>query len=497
MTAPLTRTGSLILLIGLLAASSPLALGQDATAPGSGTVRGEQAYPTGNPSTSILLIRHIGPAEMRLNAPFTYEVQIKNLTDANLPELVITAKLPNDFRVSSIDPKPTDSGEGTASWTLTQLGPKASQVIKVNGTPTAVGAISYCATVAFKTTACADTQIVEPALKLAKTAPAEVIVCDPIPIKLVVTNTGTGAVQGVKVVDKLPQDWQTSDGRDSASFDAGTLRPGESREFSFQAKSVKTGKFINEATASEPGGLTAKASSETVVRKPELSVTKTGPEMRYIGRSADYRITVSNTGDAPARDTILVDTVSGVGEFVKASDGGQSAGGKITWNLGTLAPGASKTVELTLVAQKTGTIKDDAVATAYCAEGRASASTEVKGVPAILLEVIDVSDPIEVGADETYIITVTNQGTADDTNIRIECTLPAEEEFVSAEGPTKFKAEGKSVVFEPLPSLAPKAKATYRVVVKGTKEQDVRFKTTMTSDMLKSPVEETESTHIY
>jgi uncharacterized repeat protein (TIGR01451 family) len=113
------------------------------------------------------------------------------------------------------------------------------------------------------------------------------------------------------------------------------------------------------------------------------------------------------------------------------------------------------------------------------------------------LEVVDVSDPIEVGADETYIITVTNQGTADDNNIRIVCTLPDEEDFVAAQGPAKFKVEAKTVAFEPLPSLAPKDKAVYRVVVKGTKAADVRFKTSLTSDMLTSPVEETESTHIY
>jgi len=487
----------LLVLIGLAILPVSLVFGQDAAAPSSGTVRGEQAFPTGNSSTSILLIQHVGPAEMRVNTPFTYEVNIRNLTDATLPELVITEKLPKSFKVSSIEPKPAESNEETASWTLTQLGPKASQVIKINGTPTGAAPISYCTTVAFKTTACAETKIVEPALKLVKTAPAEVIICDPIPVKLVVTNTGSGAVQSVKVEDKLPKGWQTADNKDTASFDAGTLKPGESREFSFQAKAGETGTFTNEATASEPGGLTAKATSETVVRKPALTLTKTAPDIRYIGRPIECKITVANTGDVVAKDTVLVDTLTGVGEFVKASNDGQFANGKITWNLGNIDPGASKSVDVTLVAKKAGTVKDDAVATAYCAEARGSASTEVKGVPAILLEVVDVSDPIEVGADETYVITVTNQGTADDTNIRIECTLPAEEDYVSAEGPTKFKAEGKSVVFEPLASLAPKAKVTYRVVVKGTKEQDVRFKTTMTSDMLKTPVEETESTHIY
>lgn len=495
MTSPLTRSGSLFVVVSLLTLFAPLAVGQDAA--GSGSLRGEQAFPTGNQSTSILLIQHFGPAEMRVNVPLTYEVHIRNLTDANLTDLVVTEKLPTAFTVNSIDPKPEGSTEGQASWTLAKLGPKAVQVIKISGVPTSVGEIPSCTTVAFKTSTCASIKIVEPALKLTKTAPADVIICDMIPVKLVVSNTGTGPMENVKVTDKLPEGWRVGDAKDTLSFDAGTLRPGESREFTFQAISANTGRFTNEATASEPGGLTAKASSETAVHKPVLTLTKTGPEMRYIGRTADYKITVSNTGDAPARDTVVVDTISGVGEFVKASDNGQHSGGKVTWSVGTLEPGASKTVELTLVGQKAGTIKDDAVATAYCAEARASASTEVKGVPAILLEVVDVSDPIEVGADETYIITVTNQGTADDTGIRIECTLPAELDFVSAEGPTKFKAEGKSVVFDPLASLAPKAKVTYRVTVKGTSPNDVRFKTKLTSDMLTSPVEETESTHVY
>ncbi len=497
MTSPRTRMGSLLLMIGLSALWAPWAAGQDASAPAAGTVRGELAFPTGERSTSILLIQHLGPAQMRANVPFTYEVQVRNLTDANLPELVVTNTLPSGFKVDSITPKPTSPEGETASWTLAQLGPRAVQVIKISGVSNSVGELSYCTTVAFKTSTCSSMNIVEPELKLAKTAPAEVLVCDMIPVTIVVTNTGTGSVEGVKVTDTLPQGWQTGDGKGTVSFEAGTLKPGESREFSFQAKSANTGSFVNEATASEPGGLTAKASAETVVRKPVLTLSKTGPEMRYIGRPAEYRITVSNTGDAPARDTVLVDTVSGVGEFVKASDGGQFANGKVTWNLGTLAPGASKNVDVSFVGQRAGTIKDDAVVTAYCANAQASASTEVRGVPAILLETVDQADPIEVGAEEVYTITVTNQGTADDNNIRIECLLPAELDFVSAEGPTKFTAEGKTVKFAPLPALAPKAKAVYRVVVKGNKAADVRFTTVLTSDMLSSPVQETESTHVY
>ncbi len=79
----------------------------------------------------------------------------------------------------------------------------------------------------------------------------------------------------------------------------------------------------------------------------------------------------------------------------------------------------------------------------------------------------------------------------------IDCTLPPELQYQSATGPTQAKVAGQNVKFEPLPSLAPKAKVTFKVVAKGVKEGDVRFKVSMTTDQTTSPVEETESTHVY
>ena len=51
--------------------------------------------------------------------------------------------------------------------------------------------------------------------------------------------------------------------------------------------------------------------------------------------------------------------------------------------------------------------------------------------------------------------------------------------------------------FAPIPSLAPKATAVFKVKVKGTAAGDLRFKVEMNSDQLTRPVMETESTHIY
>ena len=114
-----------------------------------------------------------------------------------------------------------------------------------------------------------------------------------------------------------------------------------------------------------------------------------------------------------------------------------------------------------------------------------------------------VFDPVSatnVDADTTnvvYVIRVTNQGSATDRNIRVVCEIPAEQTFVAAGGATNGSASGQTVTFAPLPSLAPKASATFRVTVSANAAANIRFKTSMTSDQFTRPVEETEATYLY
>jgi uncharacterized repeat protein (TIGR01451 family) len=315
---------------------------------------------------------------------------------------------------------------------------------------------------------------------------------------MVVTNTGTGMANNVKVVDNLPAGLMTVDGKKSVTLSAGNLAAGQSKQFSMTLKAEKTGKYFNSASAMADGGLKAQASTTTVVRQPVLVITKDGPNKRYLGRSVTFDITVTNKGDAPAQDTVIEDQVPSNSRFVSATGGGKLVGSKVVWELGTLAPGASRKMSITLMVDKASTVKNMAKATATCAEGvSASAQTVVEGIPAVLLEVIDIDDPVEIGNSTTYVITATNQGSSDGTGIKIVCTLEDNEQFVSAGGATNGRLSGNQVIFDSLPRLAPKAKATWRVVVKAVKAGDVRFKVTMNTDQIGRPVEETESTNLY
>jgi len=153
---------------------------------------------------------------------------------------------------------------------------------------------------------------------------------------------------------------------------------------------------------------------------------------------------------------------------------------------------------MSYIPTRVGTLTDSATVTAYCAESvTATSKASIAGIPAVRLEVADLEDPVQVGGRTVYVITVINQGSAPDTNIRIACTLEDKIRYVSSAGATTGSIMGHTVSFAPLRTLAPQDRATWRVVVRGIRPGDVFFRVTMSTDQLARPVEETEATHLY
>jgi len=439
------------------------------------------------------------PKEVGLNRLFNYSIKVTNLTDAMLTNIMVTEELPSNFKFLSANPTAKEDANKLI-WEIASLGPKAIKQITVSGMATYTDSLKHCTTVFTPVIpACAIVDVIQPELKLTKTAPAEVLLCDLIPARFVVTNTGTGSVQNVRIVDTLPAGLRTADGKSEVIFDAGTLMAGQSRQFSAELRATKTGTYVSKAVATSTTGLRAEsAETTTSVGLPILAIKKTGPEQQYIGRPLTYEITVSNKSDVSANNTVVEDTVPEGVTSVKATAGAKLSGSKLVWELGTLAPNSSKKVCVSYTPNKAGTLTNGATATAYCADAvTSSVRTTVTGISAVLLEVVDVEDPVRVGDRATYVIRVTNQGSATATNIRIVCILEDNVRYISSAGATASSIEGQTVRFFPLGSLAPQAKAAWRVVVEAVSPGDVRFKAIMNADQLTRPVEETESTHIY
>jgi len=438
------------------------------------------------------------PEQVQMNTPFSYAIMVTNDTSMTARNVVVREHAAGHFKLTKASPSAVDDG-GVLAWTFASIPPGASRVIDIEGVATDVGPVMQCATMDFVIPVCAQANVVVPQITLTKTASEVVTVCDEITQTLVVANTGTGPARNVMVKEMLPPGLTTLDGKSQVLFTAGTLNPGESRRFTATLKAPRAGEYAHKAVATADGGLQAYSSPvTTVVTQPILRITKSGPERRYLGRPVNYLITIANEGSGTATDIAMEDAIPRGMEFVSANHLGVARQGKVIWSLPDLPPGDSHLVEVTFRADSEGTFTNQATVRATCVDPvSASAQTTVRGIPAVLLEVIDVEDPIELGSYETYIITTTNQGTTASTGVSIACMLEDNVEYYSSGGPTTATVRGRTVTFAPLASLAPKQKATWKVVVKAVRAGDVRFRVVMNTDQLQRPVEESESTEMY
>jgi uncharacterized repeat protein (TIGR01451 family) len=121
----------------------------------------------------------------------------------------------------------------------------------------------------------------------------------------------------------------------------------------------------------------------------------------------------------------------------------------------------------------------------------------VEGIAAILFQVVDVEDPIELGGETTYEIRVVNQGSKAATDVSLEATVPPGLQAVAAEGPVPYRIDRNRVIFDPLPRLAPKADTTYRVRVQGLQPGDQRLSVQLWTAEMDTPVTKEESTRVY
>ncbi len=457
--------------------------------------KGSMGFPTGLRESSGLLVEKTVPAEVLVGQKFGYTIKVINLTDYPIYNVSVSDRVTPNFAMADADAKPSEVRDGVATWQIGNLGGKETRTIKVNGSSAEEGMISTCAWASYSPILCEDIKIMKAALQLAKNAPAEVVICDPIPMTLTVRNTGSSPLTAVKVNDTLPEGLM-SEGKTALAFDAGNMAPGESKEFKFNAMASKTGSFVNKAAASSAQGVTAEASSTTVVRQPELTVSCAAPEQRYMGRTFDVEFTVASKGDTAAVGTVLEVAVPAGLTAKSAAAGGQISAGKIAWNLGDLAPNATKQVTATFEGPAAGNYVFNAITKGVCAKQVATTcQTRVVGVSALLLQKADDPDPISVGETTTYTVRVTNQGTADDTNIKMVVEFPDEISPVSASN--EGVVDGKRVTFPPYPRLAPKEVFNYTIKAKGEKVGDARVRFIRTSDGIPAPTTAEESTRVY
>lgn len=265
-----------------------------------------------------------------------------------------------------------------------------------------------------------------PSLALQKQAPPEVQVGKTATFVLTIRNVGQVAADEVVVRDRVPQFTRFEDATPQPErspdgtlvWKLGTITPGNEATITMQLTPEQEGQIGSVATVT----FETQASVSTRCTKPELVVEHSGPEQVLIGQGVVFNIKVTNNGTGVATGVTLEEDVP---EFLS-----HSKGSEIEYEIGTLRPGESRGLQLTLQAAKAGRFEN-----VLLIRGDGNLLER----DAFPMEVIAPDLNIQlVGPKRRYLertakysISVANPGTAPATRVELVAFLPKGMKFVS------------------------------------------------------------------
>lgn len=449
--------------------------------------------------TPSLSVEKIAPKEVQVGSTASFEIRVRNTGNVSAQDVEVHDLIPKGTRLVGTEPLASRGNGGELVWSLGTLEPGEETRLEVQLMPIAEGEIGSVATVRFRADASVRTQATRPELVLEVSAPSEVMIGDDVTYDIKVSNVGSGTATGIVLVEHLAENLEHPAG-DELEYDIGTLKPDEARELRLTLRAVGPGTVRDTITAQGDGNVKAEEDVELEVIAPALEVVIKGPKKRYLERPATYTVSVSNPGTATANEIELVTYLPPGLKFVKANNHGHydPQTRAVYWLLEELPPQETGSVTLVALPVEIGEHKLTIEGTAEQGLSvKHEQTVQVDGVAAILFEVVDVEDPVEVGAETTYEIRVLNQGTKSATNVQLEALLPAAMQAIAAEGPTRHVIEQGRVIFDTLARLAPKADTTYRIRVQALEPGDMRFRVHLKTDEMTTPVTKEESTQIY
>lgn len=322
--------------------------------------------------------------------------------------------------------------------------------------------------------------IAPPALTITKAGPTEATVGSAITYTGTLTNPSESTAYNAVLVDYLPSGVSFLSSSHTAVYDPvhntvtwylGDIPPGATIPgwvTVYISASVSDGTVLHDRFSltwedhlgNDYGPATA--TWDTVAHTlPALALEKTGPSAASMGEVFSYTLKLRNLGGLAATNVALEDALPGGVDYISSNPSGSYNLGThtITWSLGTIAPGGTRTVIVTVRATAPGTLTDTATVTWQDPDGNpygpvsASWATEVYTAPELTITKFG---PPEATVDSTitYTGTLCNVGGSTAMSVVLVDYLPSGVRFVSSSHSAIYDPESNTVTWY-LPDLPP------------------------------------------
>ncbi len=406
----------------------------------------------------------------------------------------VNAMLPDGVSLVRSEPPVAKQSEGAIHWTFDKM--RKGEIIKnrviLRADREGDLCVCFCVTavpVQFCSVLCA-----KPVLECHKCGPEEACPGDPIHYTMTVTNRGTCPAEEVVLTDLVPDGLVHESGQRTLIYKLGTIEPCQTKTVNACFTAEKRGKICNTINVTACNANPTSCQWCTNICKECVEITKVGPKEVPIGKTADYQITVFNPGDKSLTDVIVTDNAPSATSIVEAK-GAMVSGNQAVWRFNELKPGEKQSMVLTLTTCTPGyfvnkVCVDDCQRCTACAEW----GTRWKGRPALNICMEESEDPICIGQYNTYTIHVVNQGSEEDSNVNVVVRFPAEIQPISAYGATPGQVSGQTVTFAPIKILGSRQTVEFRIEAQAKSSGDARIKLEVSSDAIKTPITQDEST---
>ena len=466
-----------------------------------------QATPASGPAGGFINFTQESPrietrwtrqSDINVGQPCDLMLTVKNSGDANASGVVVDVFFPRTVRLTSASPKPA-AAQSSVVWEFPSLDAGEERDIHITMIPSQRGELTANANVRFSTAATTMLAVEEPMLKVAMKGPSQVMMGEPASHVVTVSNPGTGVAHNVTVEVRIPEGLQHPKGK-RLKMDLGSVNPGEQRRVRLSMTAVAGGSQDVSVIATSGTELRQTANAKVTVLAPSLNLAVSGPTLRYVGRDARYSLKLANDGQAVTNNVRAMYVVPKGFEYLYSSRGGkyEETTRTVTWFVGSVSPKEAIDLSLKLKPVELGDFSHVARAISeHGAVAEANTATRIEGTASLVLEVLDLDDPVEIGRETAYEVRVRNEGSKQAQNVGLSFELPNGVKLINVKGPTKYIAESGLVVFKALPALEPGKTAIFQIHIQGADEGNHRVRARLTSDSIQEPLTVEELTRFY